>query len=150
MADGVDVSDRAIRKNDSEFHFVIRLFTDCSIDCRLPLGSILRMSTLQPFFPSQHALFRIEAVYAIPFLGEMRGVSSRYPPGPTPRVREPLRFRQITLAPPQGFFRPIALGDVDHGTHELNEIGRKKPCGGARVIWRKRRGSRTRGVGPGG
>src|ERR1700730_16776279 len=27
---------------------------------------------------------------------------------------------------------------------------RKKHCGGAKVIWRKRRGLRTRGVGPGG
>src|SRR5713226_6818320 len=104
MADGVDVFDCAARKKDSEFHFVIRLFTDCSIDCRLPLGSILRMNPPQPFFPSRHALFWIEAIYAIPFLGQMQGVSSCYPPGPTPCVREPLRFRQVSLALLQLFF----------------------------------------------
>src|SRR5713101_9747418 len=30
------------------------------------------------------------------------------------------------------------------------QSGRKRRCGGARVIWQKRRGSRIRGVGPGG
>src|SRR5258708_27712152 len=40
----------------------------------------------------------IKAIYAIPLVGEMQGFSSRYPPNPTPRMREPLRFRQITLA----------------------------------------------------
>ncbi len=62
MADGVDVFDRAARKQDSELHFVIRLFTDRSIDCPLPLGAILRMNALQPFFPSRRALFWIEAI----------------------------------------------------------------------------------------
>src|SRR6266849_1454355 len=98
MAYGVDVFDRAVRKKDSEFHFVIRLFTDCSIDCPLPLGSILRMNAPQPLFPSRHAIFWIEAINAVPFLGQMLGVSSRYLPGPTPCMREPLRFRQVRLA----------------------------------------------------
>src|SRR6266566_5397595 len=94
MADVVDVFDSAAPKEDSDFHFVIRLFTYCSIDCPLPPGLILRMNALQPFFPSRHALFWIEAIYAIPFLGQMQGVSSRHPPGPTPGMREPLCFRQ--------------------------------------------------------
>src|SRR5437879_12197242 len=93
MADCVDVFDRAIGKKDSKFHLVIRFFTDCSIGCLLPLGPILRMNTLQPFFPSRQALFWIEAIYAVPFLGEMQGFSSRHAPGPTPGVRELLRFR---------------------------------------------------------
>src|SRR5216684_2340487 len=124
MADSVDVFDRAVRKKDSEFHFVIRLFTDCSIDCPLPLGSILRMNALQPFFPGRGALFWIEAIYAIPFLGQMQGVSSRYLPGPAPCVREPLRFRQITLALPQRFFRLLCCGDVDRGPDKFYEVAR--------------------------
>src|SRR5467141_498907 len=104
MADGVDVFDRAVRKKDSEFHLVTRLLTDCSIDCLLPLGSILRMNAPQPFFPTRHALFWIEAIYAVPFLGHMQDVSSRHPPGPTPRMREPLRFRQVRLASLQLLF----------------------------------------------
>src|SRR6267142_2104145 len=77
MADGVDVFDSAARKNDSEFHFVIRLFTDCPIDCPLPSGTILRMNALEPLFPSRHAIFWIKAIYAIPLLGKMQGFSSR-------------------------------------------------------------------------
>src|SRR5712664_1427120 len=123
MADGVDVFDSAASKKDSEFHFVIRLFSDCSTDCLLPLCSILGMNALQPFFPSRHALFWIEAIYAVPFFGQMQGISSRYPPGPTPRVREALRFRQISLAPPQGFYCLIALdGDTRKMGDPLCEI----------------------------
>src|SRR6202046_3649593 len=93
MANGVSVFDSPVRKNDSVFPFVVRFFTDCSIGYLSPLGSILRMHALQPFFPSRQALFWIKAIYAIPFLGEIHGVSSCYPPGPTPRMAEPLRFR---------------------------------------------------------
>src|SRR5216684_7148180 len=71
MADGIDVFDSATRKKNSKFHFVIRLFRYCSIECPFPLGSILRMNALQPLFPSRHAIFWIEAVYAIPFLGQV-------------------------------------------------------------------------------
>src|SRR6266852_6664863 len=78
------------------------------------------MNALQPFFPSRYALFWIEAIYAIPFLGEMQGVSSRYPPSPTPRMREPLRFCQITLAPPQRFFRLLCCGDVHHRSNKVD------------------------------
>src|SRR5258708_12834489 len=98
MADGVDVFDSAVRKKDSEFHFVIRLFTDCSLDCPLPLGAILRMNTLQPFFPVRHAFCWIETIYAIPFLGQMHRVSSLYLPDPTPYIRAPLPLPQIPLS----------------------------------------------------
>src|SRR5260370_155264 len=98
MADGVSVFDSAVRKKNSVLPFVIRLFTDRSSGCLVPLVSILRMHALQPFFPGREALFRIETIYAMPFLGEMCGLSPCHTPGPTPRVREPLRFRQIRLA----------------------------------------------------
>src|SRR3979490_2022504 len=52
----------------------------------------------------------------------MQGLSSRYPPGPTPRMGESLRFRQIAFAPPQRFFRLLALCDVRRATHEFHQI----------------------------
>src|ERR1700676_4020151 len=104
MADGVDVFGCGVRKKDSEFHFVIRLSSDCLVDGPFPLGSILRMSALQKLFKSGRAIFWIEAIYSVPFLGQMQGVSSRYPPGPTPCVGEPLRLRQVRLASPQLLF----------------------------------------------
>src|SRR5713226_3091193 len=120
MADGVDVFDRAVRKKDSDFLFVIPPFIYGSIDCPLPLGSILRMNALQPLFPSWNAVFWIKAIYAIPFLGQMQRLSSPYAPNPTPHMREPLRFRQITLAPPQRFFRLLCCGDVHHRSNKLD------------------------------
>src|SRR5882762_9842752 len=119
MAGGVHVLDSADRKNDSEFHFVIRLFIDCSIDCPLPVGTILRMNALEPLFPSRHALFPIKAIYAIPLLGKMHGLSSRDLPNPAPRMREPLRFRQITFASPQRLFRLLVPGGVHHRSNKL-------------------------------
>src|SRR5216684_8347107 len=104
MADGVDVFGCGVREKDSEFHFVIRLSSDCSIDCPLPLVSILRMSALQTLFKSRRAIFWIEAINSVPFLGQMHGVSSRYPPGPTSCVRESLRLRQVRLTSLQPLF----------------------------------------------
>src|SRR3981189_2414330 len=62
------------------------------------------MSALKTFFKSRRAIFWIEAINAVPFLGQMQGVSSRYPPSPTPCVHEPLRFRQVRLASLQLLF----------------------------------------------
>src|ERR1700721_2669479 len=112
MADGVDVSDRTARKKDPEFDFVIPLSSYCSLNRPLPLGSILRMNALQPLFPSWRALCWLVVVYAIPFLGEMHGVSSVDLPDPAAGMRKPLRFRQISLAMPQLLFRTLALGNL--------------------------------------
>src|SRR5580693_10483902 len=98
MGDGVNPLDSAVSQKDSEFQIVFRLFTDGSLDGLLPSGSILRMNSLQPFFPTRHALFWIEAIDPTPFLGQMQGVSSRYPPDPTRGMREPLGFGKIRLA----------------------------------------------------
>src|ERR1700740_504603 len=49
----------------------------------------------------------------------MQVLSPAPPPGPTPRMREPLRFRQVTLAPAHGFFRLLALSDVHHRSNKL-------------------------------
>src|SRR5229473_8560390 len=104
MTDGVDVFGCGVRKKDSEFHFVIRLSSDCSVDCPFPLDSILRMSALQKLFKNRRAIFWIEAINSVPFIGQMQGVSFRYPPSPTPCVREPLRLRQVRLASLQLLF----------------------------------------------
>src|SRR5579864_5356263 len=80
------------------------------------------MNAPQQLFPSRRACFWIEAVYAIPFLGQMQGSVSGRSPGPTARVAEPLRFRQITLAAPQRFFRLLALGDVADGTGDKRAL----------------------------
>src|SRR3989442_8816161 len=77
------------------------------------------MNPLEPLFPSRHALLWIKAIYVIPLLGKMHGFSSRHSPNPTPRMREPLRLRQVTLASPQRLFHPLALGGVHHRSNKL-------------------------------
>src|SRR5580693_1225472 len=109
MADGVDVFDRGAWEKNSEFHVVVRLLGHRSVDCLLPLGAVLGMNALKSLFQSRYAIFRIKAIYAIPFVGQVQRVSSRKLPDPAPRMREPLRFCQVTLAPPQRFFRGLAL-----------------------------------------
>src|SRR5260370_25599228 len=37
-------------------------------------------------------------------------------------MAKPLRLCQVSLAYEQFFFRPLTLGDVNHGTHEFNQI----------------------------
>src|SRR5207253_7059874 len=51
--------------------------------------------------------------------GEMQGVSSRYLTCPTPRMCEPLRFRQVTLAPAQRFFRKLTVANVHYCSNKL-------------------------------
>ena len=80
------------------------------------------MNALQPFFPSRHALSWIEAIYAIPFLGQIQGVFSLNLPDPAPCMGEPLRFGQIRLAPSQTLLCPLPLGYIDQGTHEFNNV----------------------------
>src|SRR5258708_36608929 len=70
----------------------------------------------------RNAILWIDAIYAKPILGQMQGVSSRYAPDPAPRMAKPLLLRQVGLARAQFFLRPFSLGDVNHGTHELNQI----------------------------
>src|SRR6202051_4381153 len=158
LADGVDVFYRAVWKKNSEFHFVVGLFSDGSINCPLPLGSILRMSALQTFFKSRRAIFWIEAINAVPFLGQMQGVSSRYPPGPTPCVREPLRLRQVRLTSLQLLFLQFqGLGSespIDPGRQQSQPEDDKRDggnsggakCGdayGVRQVRRQARGHET-------
>src|SRR5260370_31881493 len=49
-------------------------------------------------------------------------------------MAKPLRFSQITLASPQRFFCPFALRDVNHGTHEFNQIARRAENGMAHHV----------------
>src|ERR1700675_2384282 len=107
MTDAVNVFKPGVGKKNPEFHIVVRLFTHCSVDCLFPLGSILWMNALQPLFPRRFSISRVEAIYAIPLVGQVQRVSSCYPPDPTPRMCEPLRFCQIVLATPQRFFGKI-------------------------------------------
>src|SRR5437667_5057369 len=77
------------------------------------------MNALEPLLPGRHALLWIKTIYAIPLFRKMHGFSSRHAPDPTPRMREPLRLRQVALASPQRLFHALALGGVHHRSNKL-------------------------------
>ena len=89
MSGALQVLDRAARQKDAEFQLVSRRSTDCF----LPPGAVFRIDAQQQFFPSRPAVFRIQAVDAIPLLGQMHGFSRRDAPGPTAGMRELLNRR---------------------------------------------------------
>src|SRR5271168_148886 len=103
MADSVHVFESAVRQKNSEFHIVFRLLPDGSVNYSLPSVSILWMKALSAFIPTRHTLMWIEAVDAIPFIGQMQSVPTRYLPNPASGMREPLGFLKVHLALLQGF-----------------------------------------------
>src|ERR1700758_2648190 len=111
-----------MRGQSSELHVIIRFFGDCSIDSCLKSGTVFSMYALQPLFPARHAVFGVEAVYAVPFLRYVERVPTRDLPRPTAYMSEPLRLRQVTLVAAQGFFGTPALRDIDHGADHLNKL----------------------------
>src|SRR5258708_4992555 len=122
MSDTVEVSYGASRKKNSVFNVVIRLFVYCSLDCLSLPSSIIWMNTLLTFFPRKHALFRIEAVYGIPFFGYMQCASFSDVPGPTSRMCELLRLCKMAAPLPRLVFSPPAFRHVHPGPHVLNEV----------------------------
>src|SRR6266404_178345 len=97
MAHGMNPLDLSVGKQNPELYVVIRLVTNCTFDCSLQLASILRMHSLEPFFPARHSFSRIKSVDAVPFLRKMQCVPSCYLPSPTAHVPEALCFRKVEL-----------------------------------------------------
>src|ERR1700730_10134143 len=121
MADRLDVFDRTARKKKPEFDVVIRICRHGSIDCCQVFRSIFRMNALQPLLPIGHAVFRIETIDAIPLVGEMQRLLTCYAPDPTAGMCEPLRFCQITFAPPQSVLRQCMLNGHAREVRNLSD-----------------------------
>src|SRR5258708_7884575 len=114
----MDVSNSSIGKHDSELDGVVSSLAHCALDVFDNPVAILWMDPLQYRFTVRKALLRIEAPNSEIFLGP---IESRYRvEGPAPCMRKPLRFRQVTLAPAQRLFRPLALGGGHCRSDELD------------------------------
>jgi hypothetical protein len=122
MAHHVDISDLAAGMNDSVIQLEIRSFTLCFLDRFPDSGLIIRMNALKEHFVSRLATVRIKTQHPVAFFGHVPDLARGRHPRPTARVAEPLRLRQIALASAQGLFRPLALGYIDHGADEFDEI----------------------------
>src|SRR6202035_4537821 len=86
-------------------------------------GAVIGMDAPLEFFKSRRPPCGIETVNAERFLGPVGMSAGRRDTCPTARVTEPLRLRQISLAPPQDFFGMLALGDIRDRPDKLHRPG---------------------------
>src|ERR1700680_4069818 len=120
MANRLDVFDRTAR-NNPVFDIVIRSCCYGLIDCGQGFRSIFRMNTFEPLLPIGHAVFRVEPIDAIPLIGEMQRLLTRYAPAPAPGMCESLRFCQITFAAPQSVLRQFVLNGHAREVRNLSD-----------------------------
>src|SRR4029077_4273761 len=114
--------DWGARWNDSKLHVIGRFLGYRPFDCSLPAGAILRMDTLQTFFPSGTAILGVKSVYAIPFLRQIQRVPCGNVPCPTAHMSQSLRLGKVTLAAAQRFFSVPTLCNIDHRAAHFDQF----------------------------
>src|SRR5690242_6837236 len=119
MAYHVDVSDLAAGANESIIQLELRFVAPCFLDRFAKSELVIRMDALKERFVSRLTTVRIKTQYAVAFFGEVPDLTLGRYRCPTARVGEPLCFRQVTLASPQFFLRPLAFGGVHHRPNKL-------------------------------
>src|SRR5262249_29066940 len=104
--------DRRAGDENSKLDIVIRLVGDCSVASGFHFRPVLGMNTLQKFFPGRHTMFRIKAVYAIPFLGEIQR-----PPPASSQIKAPgpctsLPQNQVAMPSAKRLLSSLLLADI--------------------------------------
>jgi hypothetical protein len=103
VAKDVDKPDSTAGEKSAVFDFVVRLLNNRPLNAALPLFAIFGMNTLQPLFPSWHAVFEVETMDPAPFVRYMQELSSSHLPDPASRMGKPLHLCQMILTSCQGF-----------------------------------------------
>src|SRR6185295_4216745 len=106
MTYDANVPDGATHMHDAVFRFKVFLLTDGLLGQFTKPRSIVGMNRCEECFGSRQTIPWIETQNAVAFL---RPVSDVFigTPGPTARLAESLRLRQISLAAPQRFFSSL-------------------------------------------
>src|SRR5712671_3988663 len=122
MTNAVNVPDGATRMHNAIIDFFVGHFMLGPPGRRPKRRLIVGMNSLDEFFGSGQTIPRIKAQNAVGFLRPMPdvGVGS---PGPTARVAQPLRFRQVRFTAPEGFLCRLTLGDFGHRPDKLAIAG---------------------------
>src|SRR5205807_409936 len=94
MAYHVNVSDLAVRMNDSVILLEICFLARCCLGLFPISGLIIRMDALKECFESRLSTVRVKTQHAVAFLGPVPYVARSRSPCPTARMAEPLRFCQ--------------------------------------------------------
>src|SRR6201982_2847994 len=122
MPDGLGVFNRSVGVYYFVLDPVFRLPPRCIAHGFIHVFAILWVDSFQERFARRWTFLRIESTNSEHFVGPVKRLLRRRVIGPTARLAEPLCFRQITLAPPQRFFRLLALGDVADGTGDQRTL----------------------------
>jgi hypothetical protein len=101
MHDCAEVSQRALRGNDSELPFDAYRFSDSLPERFGPPRTILRMNTLAKLCERGDSLFRIEAVQAGVFIGGEGYLSGDAVQSSNAGMGEALRLGQVGFTSPQ-------------------------------------------------
>src|SRR6201982_4258506 len=109
MTDGMDVSNRSVRENDPVLVFVFRLLLHCIVEDYMDPFAILWGDSFQERVARRWALLGIESTNSDHFCGPGIRLMLRRVIGPTARVAQPLRFRQVSFAPVQRVPCPLCF-----------------------------------------
>jgi hypothetical protein len=92
VADGLDLSDLAVRMHNSIAYVPIYLFADCSLEMFCGSGPVIGMEAPLEFFKSRRPPCGIETQNAERFLRPVGMFAGRRDTRPAARVTQPLRF----------------------------------------------------------
>src|SRR5580692_1288703 len=112
MPDGLGVLNRSVGVDDSVFDPVLRLLPRCMAHGSSHAFAILWVDSFQERFARRWTLLRIESTNSEHFVGPVKCLLRRRVIGPTGRVGQPLRFRQISFAAPESLLCTFAFLDI--------------------------------------
>src|SRR5579864_4001799 len=112
MTDGLGVLNRSVGVDDSVFDPVLRLLPCCIAHGSSHALAILWVDSFQERFARRWTLLRIESTNSEHFVGPVKCLLRRRVIGPTARMRQLLRFRQISFAAPESLLCSFALLDI--------------------------------------
>src|SRR5467141_1095018 len=107
--------------HDAVVRLPLCLLADSRLDYFPEAGLVVRMNPLKEIFESGQTILWIETQNTVAFLRPVPDILV-WTPCPTACFAQSLRFRQVCFTGPEGTFRPIALGNVDHGPHHFTRV----------------------------
>src|ERR1700739_4652595 len=109
MTDRMDVFNRSVRENDPVLVLVFRLLPHCIVEGFVDPFAILWGDSFQERVARRWTLLGIESTNSKHFGGPVNRLILRRVIGPTARMAQPLRFRQISFTPPQSVLCQLAF-----------------------------------------
>src|ERR1700741_1814357 len=111
MTYGVNVPDGAIQMHDAVVHLKLCLLANSRLDKFPEAGLVVGMNPLKELFESGQTILWIETQNSVAFLRPVPDILV-WTPCPAAGLAQPLRFRQIRLAPAEFLGQELVPGNV--------------------------------------